>query len=122
MRDRLRLDPASALVARTSAIDLRVEPLVSPPAARTSARQKIWELQGGLQCSIVGTCLSDEDLLAVGRKSGVRPRDGARAYEVHSYFVQQAGKDCKLARVVQKLPRSAPRRDSPARRRRAHRR
>jgi Uncharacterized protein conserved in bacteria (DUF2325) len=103
MRDRLRLDTASALIARSAAIDLRVEPVVAPPAARTPVRQKIWELQGGLQCSIVGTCLSDEDLLAVSRKSGIRPREGARAYEVHSYFVQQAGKDCKVARVVQKL-------------------
>jgi hypothetical protein len=103
MRDRLRLDPASALIARSAAIDLRVEPLVVPPAARVPARLKIWELQGGLQCSIVGTCLSNEDLLAVGRKSGIRPREGAGAYEVHSYFVQQAGKDCKVARVVQKL-------------------
>ena len=103
MRDRLRLDPASALIARSAAIDLRVEPLVAPTAPRSPARQKIWELQGGLQCSIVGTCLSDEDLLAIGRKSGVRPREGARAYEVHSYFVQQAGKDCKVGRIVQKL-------------------
>jgi hypothetical protein len=103
MRDRLRLDPASALIARSAAIDLRAEPLVAPPATRPPARQKIWELQGGLQCSIVGTCLSDEDLLAIGRKSGVRPREGARAYEVHSYFVQHAGKDCKVARTMQKL-------------------
>lgn len=103
MRDRVRLDPASALIARSAAIDLRVEPLVAQPATRPPARQKIWELQGGLQCSIVGTCLSDEDLLAIGRKSGVRPREGARGYEVHSYFVQQAGKDCKVARIIQKL-------------------
>ena len=103
MRDRVRLDPASALIARSAAIDLRVEPLIAQPATRPLARQKIWELQGGLQCSIVGTCLSDEDLLAIGRKSGVRPREGARGYEVHSYFVQQAGKDCKVARIVQKL-------------------
>jgi hypothetical protein len=80
-----------------------VEPLVAPPVTRPPARQKIWELQGGLQCSIVGTCLSDEDLHAIGRKSGIRPREGARAHEVHSYFVQQAGKDSKLARIVQKL-------------------
>ena len=103
MRDRLRLDPASALIAQSAAIDLRVGPLVAQPAARPPARQKIWELQGGLQCSIVGTCLSDEDLLAIARKSGVRPREGARPYEIHSYFVQQTGKDCKVARVVQKL-------------------
>ena len=103
MRDRVRLDPASALIARTAAIDLRVQPLVAQPATRPPARQKIWELQGGLQCSIVGTCLSDEDLLAIGRKSGIRPQDGARAYEIHSYFVQQAGKDCKAARFMQKV-------------------
>jgi hypothetical protein len=103
MRDRSRLDPASALIARSAAIDLRVEPLVALPVTRPPARQKIWELQGGLQCSIVGTCLSDADLVAIGRKSGVRPRDGARGYEVHSYFVQHAGKDCKVARIIQKL-------------------
>ena len=103
MRDRSRLDPASALTARSAAIDLRVDPLVPLPVTRPPARQKIWELQGGLQCSIVGTCLSDADLLAIGRKSGVRPRDGARGYEVHSYFVQQVGKDCQVARTAQKL-------------------
>jgi hypothetical protein len=84
-------------------IDLRVEPLKPEPAARASSRNKIWEIQGGLQCSIVGTCLSHEDLIAIGRKAGVRPREGARAYEIHSYFVQQAGKDGKIARTMQKL-------------------
>jgi hypothetical protein len=103
MRDRVRLDPESALIARTAAIDLRLQPLVAQPTTRPPARLKIWELQGGLQCSIVGTCLSDADLLAIGRKAGIRPRDDARAYEVHSYFVQQAGKDCKAARAIQKL-------------------
>jgi hypothetical protein len=103
MRDRLRLDPASALTARSAAIDLRVAPLVAQPPVRPPVRQKVWELQGGLQCSIVGTCLSDADLIAIGRKSGVRPRDDARGYEVHSYFVQQVGKDCQVARTAQKL-------------------
>lgn len=98
---------SSARPSRSAAIDLRVAPLtaepLTPASAKTPARQKIWEIQGGLQCSIVGTCLSHEDLLAIGRKSGVRPREGARAYEIHSYFVQQVGKDGKVARTVQKL-------------------
>jgi hypothetical protein len=85
------------------AIDLRVGPLEPKPPVRGASRHKIWEIRGGLQCSIVGTCLSQEDLLAIGRKSGVRPREGARAYEIHSYFVQQVGKDGKIARTVQKL-------------------
>ena len=74
MRDRVRLDPASALIARTAAIDLRVQPLVAQSPMRLPTRQKIWELQGGLQCSIVGTCLSDEDLLAIGQGKGVVPQ------------------------------------------------
>jgi hypothetical protein len=93
--------------SKRPAIDLRTGPLAGPgdpePPARASSRHKIWEIQGGLQCSIVGTCLSQEDLIAIGRKAGVRPREDARAYEVHSYFVQQVGKDCKIARTVQKL-------------------
>lgn len=96
----------SADIARAPrpAIDLRHEPLTAePPPTRAASRCKIWEIQGGLQCSIIGTCLSQEDLLGIGRKAGVRPREDARAYEVHSYFVQQVGKDGKIARTVQKL-------------------
>lgn len=102
MQDRNR---RSADLARPKrpAIDLRAEPLEPEPAARVASRNKIWEIQGGLQCSIVGTCLSHEDLIAIGRKVGVRPREGARAYEIHSYFVQQAGKDGKISRTMQKL-------------------
>ncbi len=102
MQDRNR---RSADLARPKrpAIDLRAEPLEPEPAARVSSRNRIWEIQGGLQCSIVGTCLSHEDLIAIGRKVGVRPREGARAYEIHSYFVQQAGKDGKISRTMQKL-------------------
>lgn len=107
MQDRARRNLETALAPRSGAIDLRAGSLLADAQAvtpqRTPARQKIWEIQGGLQCSIVGTCLSHEDLVAVGRKSGVRPREEVRPYEVHSYFVQQVGKDCKIARTAQKL-------------------
>lgn len=96
MQDRTKRGPESALFLRSG-------PFLAEAPVKTPARQKIWEIQGGLQCSIVGTCLSQEDLVSVGRKSGIRPREEARAYEVHSYFVQQVGKDCKVARAVQKL-------------------
>ncbi len=102
MQDRTRGSGAAARLKRP-AIDLRAEPLETEPPSRAASRHKIWEIQGGLQCSIVGTCLSHEDLIAIGRKAGVRPREDARAYEIHSYFVQQAGKDCKIARTMQKL-------------------
>ena len=102
MRGRTTRSAEGSRIGRP-AIDLRVAPLEPEPQARASSRHKIWEIQGGLQCSIIGTCLSHEDLVAIGRKAGVRPRDGARAYEVHSYFVQQVGKDSKVARTVQKV-------------------
>ncbi len=102
MQDRTRGSADTARLKRP-ALDLRAEPLEPEPPVRAASRYKIWEIQGGLQCSIVGTCLSQEDLVAIGRKAGVRPREDARAYEIHSYFVQQAGKDCKIARTVQKL-------------------
>jgi hypothetical protein len=106
MQDRPRRS-ADATRLKRPAIDLRVGSIAGPldaePPARASSRHKIWEIQGGLQCSIVGTCLSQEDLIAIGRKAGVRPREDARSYEVHSYFVQQVGRDGKIARTVQKM-------------------
>lgn len=102
MRDRTTRSGDNAR-AKRPAIDLRAVALDVDTTARAPSRHKIWQIQGGLQCSIVGTCLSHEDLVAIGRKAGVRPREDARAYEVHSYFVQQAGTDSKIARVVQKL-------------------
>jgi hypothetical protein len=102
MQDRTRRSDLGPSPERP-AIDLRIAPLAVEPPVRQASRHKIWEIQGGLQCSIVGTCLSHDDLVAIGRKAGVRPREGARAYEVHSYFVQQVGKDGKIARTVQKL-------------------
>ena len=75
MQDRTR---GSADVARLKrpAIDLRAEPLEPAPPVRSASRHKIWEIQGGLQCSIVGTCLSHEDLIGIGRKAGdqLKPR------------------------------------------------
>ncbi len=66
-------------------------------------RRKLWEVGGNLQCSIVGTCLSHDDLLAIARSSGVSLVPGAAAYDVHAHFVQQAGTASPLARAMQKL-------------------
>ena len=40
-----------------------------PPTPR---RWSIWEIPGNLQCSIIGTCLSHEDLLAIARRDAQR--------------------------------------------------
>src|SRR6185295_1019739 len=66
-------------------------------------RQKIWQIGGGMQCSIVGTCLGQEDLLRLVRKCGLRLREDLSAYDLHGHFVQEAGRNTPLAAAIQKL-------------------
>ena len=73
------------------------------PALKPSRRIKLWDLKGGLQCSIIGTCLGHQDLLWLAAKNNVRIHEGAADYDVHSYFVQQAGKPVSLARALHKV-------------------
>jgi hypothetical protein len=42
------------------------------PARAVSRRLALWEIEGGMQCSIIGTCLSDHDLIAVIGKHKLR--------------------------------------------------
>src|SRR5262245_23867990 len=72
-------------------------------AAGAAKRLKIWELQGGLQCSIVGTCLTHEDLLEVAKRCRLAILADAAPYDVHAYFVTEAGKVGPVARAVNKL-------------------
>jgi hypothetical protein len=66
-------------------------------------RQKIWQITGGLQCSIVGTCLSHDDLMKVARKCGARFAPHVTPYDVHGTFVKEASSDTRIARALQKL-------------------
>jgi hypothetical protein len=66
-------------------------------------RQALWEIDGSLQCSIIGTCLSDQDLRSAVRKHGLQIDGNAHSYDVHSYCVRAAAEDCALARSLNKL-------------------
>ena len=70
-----------------------------PPTPR---RWSIWEIPGNLQCSIIGTCLSHEDLLAIARRLELVIKADATAYDVHSYFVNEAGRSSPAAHMIQK--------------------
>jgi hypothetical protein len=65
-------------------------------------RRKLWELQGGVQCSIVGTCFSTEDLSRLARKFGYRIDANARDYDLHSFFVKQSVQSDRLSHAMQK--------------------
>lgn len=66
-------------------------------------RLALWEIDGSLQCSIIGTCLSDQDLLTAVRKHRLQIDRNAHSYDLHSYCVRAANEDCALARSLNKL-------------------
>ncbi len=73
------------------------------PEVRTR-RQRIWELDSGWHCSIVGTCLTLADLRVLGRKLGLRPKDGFPVdYQLHGHFVGEAAKFGQTAKFLNKL-------------------
>jgi hypothetical protein len=77
------------------------EPAVLPKSAKN--RRKLWEIPSHLHCSVIGTCLSMNDLRKLTRKGGLRISDDATDYCVHSYYVREAGSESKLARMVHKM-------------------
>jgi hypothetical protein len=66
-------------------------------------RVTLWQIEGSLQCSIIGTCLSDRDLLAAIRKHGLPIDRDAQSYDIHSYCVRATTQDCGLARTLNKV-------------------
>jgi hypothetical protein len=78
-----------------------------PPEDKASRfmprRRKLWQIEGGLQCSIIGTCLAHKDLTRIARKCGVRVQAEATPYDIHGHVVQEVLKPGAIARAVQKL-------------------
>lgn len=67
-------------------------------------RRRIWELSGGWHCAVIGTCLTLADLRTLARKLSVKTRRGYSAdYQLHGFFVQEAVKSEKPAKLLNKL-------------------
>jgi hypothetical protein len=77
--------------------------LAKLPARAASRRLALWEIEGGMQCSIIGTCLSDDDLIAAIRKHDLRLDRAAQSYDIHSYCVRAAGQSSPFSRTLNKL-------------------
>lgn len=71
----------------------------------TSAkRKKLWDINSGWHCSIIGTCLTTEDLRALARKLRVQTHEDSGAdFRLHGHFVQACGQGGMTAKLLQKL-------------------
>lgn len=67
-------------------------------------RPRLWELNGGWHCSIIGTCLTIADLRALAKKMSLKTRaDFPIDYQLHGFFAQEAEKPSKAAKMLNKL-------------------
>ena len=54
-------------------------------------------------CSIVGTCLSHDDLMSMARKWKIDFDDDARPFDIHGFFVRKAGERGDISRTLEKM-------------------
>ena len=54
-------------------------------------------------CSIIGTCLKHDDLLAVARKRDISIDADTNMFDVHGFFVGEAGKKGEISRQLEKM-------------------
>ncbi|MFN3869116.1 MAG: DUF2325 domain-containing protein [Hyphomicrobiaceae bacterium] len=80
----------------------RVESAGETTSRAPRRRYELWEIPGGLQCSIIGTCLPHEELKRIARRLKLVIEDAAADYEVHAYFVNEAARRGDISRAIQK--------------------
>lgn len=74
-------------------------------AARPSSSKRRIHLHelGSWCCAILGTCLTHDDLMAMARKWNIKMDPDVSMFDVHGFFVTEAGRQCDLSRALQKL-------------------
>jgi hypothetical protein len=92
-----KLKPLPQLTERE--LSLRVQQILAPPS---QGRRKIWEFDGNLHCSMIGTCLTNAELRQVLGKLGLKEADTATEHELHASAVLLAGQRHDGAKVLQK--------------------
>lgn len=82
------------------AIEGSDEPAVEAPAK--GRRIRLFDM-GHWCCSVIGTCLTHEDLMVIARKWNVHIENDARAFDVHGFFARKAGEPGDISRAIEKL-------------------
>jgi hypothetical protein len=75
---------------------------VSKQSSVYAKRKKIWELETGFHCSVVGTCLSLAELRHLCKKMKISMQSQFADYDWHHSFVRVAGSDSFAARTLNK--------------------
>jgi hypothetical protein len=70
--------------------------------AETVGRLRLWELDSGSHCSIVGTCFSLDELRRILRKAELPIAPDAEDYDIHGYVVSRAGTRSVLSKLLHK--------------------
>lgn len=67
-------------------------------------RRRIWEVNDHWQCSVIGTCLTLDELRSVARKFGYKPEPKTHTdYNLHSHFVHEASSRTPAGKLLNKL-------------------
>jgi len=76
------------------------------PITKFPRRRKLWDIDKGYHCSIIGTCLSVSALCKLLVKAGLEFDPGVTDYEIHGFFVRAMTAETpdkrRLARLVNK--------------------
>lgn len=73
------------------------------PPQRTGKRRMLWEIGGSMQCSVLGTCLGEDDLLGAIRKCGLSLQGSVTSYDIHAHCVKMATSANALSKALHKL-------------------
>jgi hypothetical protein len=92
-----KLKPLPQLTERE--LSARVQKILAPPS---HGRRKIWEFDGNLHCSIIGTCLTNAELRQALGKLGLHQAENATEHDVHASGVLLAGKRHDGAKLLQR--------------------
>lgn len=100
---------AGSLMGVASVALVRVDktrPVLVGGAAATepeiATRRKIWDLDGSLHCSVVGTCLTTAELRALVRRYCAPPGEKPTDHELHTIAVSALSRRDLLAKQIQK--------------------
>lgn len=76
--------------------------LTERPAGEDTSRRKIWDLDGSLHCSVIGTCLTTGELRALIRKFVTFADGRATDHDFHTIAVSSVRQRELLAKQIQK--------------------
>ena len=105
-------DPFARIAADLANPDQREESIANYPAegeadplgapGNLAPRRKLWELDGGIHCAVIGTCLTLRELRQMLRKVSIKISPDASDYDIHRAFVGVSRHSGKAARLINK--------------------